>query len=187
MDKISVVIPNEKKSSYKLSIFFIAIINMIGFLYFIVNNAFGSLSYVFAFLGFISILPPLCAYFIFKKSQDTHLAQIVIGILFASVCWMFEGLFSVGLLNMAFAIFGIKIIRKLEIVFSEIGVVYPSFPKKTFTWIEVEQVILKDGMLTIDLKNNKLIQFVISEKENKLDELQFNKFCNQLKIQHSNQ
>jgi hypothetical protein len=187
MDKISVVIPNEKKSSYKLSIFFIAIINIIGFLYFIVNNKFGSLSYVFAFLGFISILPPLCAYFIFKKNQDTHLAQIVVGILFASICWMFEGLFLVGLLNMSFAVFGIKIIRKLEIVFNEIGIVYPSLPKKIFTWIEVEQVILKDGMLTIDLKNNKLIQFVISNKENNLDEAQFNEHCKQLQNQISNQ
>ncbi len=187
MDKISVVIPNEKKNGHKLSIFFIAIINMIGFLYFIFNNAFGSLSYVFAFLGFISILPPLCAYFIFKKSQDTHIAQIVMGILFASICWMFEGLFPVGLLNMAFAIFGLKIIRKLEIVFNEIGVIYPSFPKKIFTWIEVEQVILKDGMLTIDLKNNKLIQFVISNQENNLDEAQFNERCKQLQNQISNQ
>jgi hypothetical protein len=187
MDKISVVIPNEKKSFYKLSIFFIAVINIIGFLYFIVNNAFGSLSYVFAFLGFISILPPLCAYFIFKKNQDTHLAQIVIGILFASICWILEGLILVGVLNMVFAFMGLKTIRKLEIVFNKIGVEYPSFPKKTFHWAEVEQVILKDGMLTIDLKNNKLIQFVISNKENNLDEAQFNQRCKQLQHQISNQ
>lgn len=187
MDKISVVIPNEKKSSYKLSIFFIAIINMIGFLYFIVNNDFGNLSYVFAFLGFISILPPLCVYFIFMKNQDTHLAQIVIGILFASICWIFEGLTLVGFLNMLFAFMGLKTIRKLEIVFNEIGVVYPSFPKKIFQWTEVEQVVLKDGMLTIDLKNNKLIQFVISNKENNLDEAQFNERCKQLQNQISNQ
>jgi hypothetical protein len=88
---------------------------------------------------------------------------------------------------MLFAFMGLKTIRKLEIVINKIGVEYPSFPKKIFQWTEVEQVVLKDGMLTIDLKNNKLIQFVISSKENNLDEAQFNEHCKQLQNQISNQ
>ena len=47
-------------------------------------------------------------------------------------------------------------------------------------WNEVSNLILKDNILTIDLKNNKLIQHTINENENKeLDETAFNTFVQQ--------
>jgi hypothetical protein len=57
---------------------------------------------------------------------------------------------------------------------------YPSFPQKKIEWNEVSNLILKDNILTIDLKNNKLIQHTIKENENKdLDETAFNIFIQQ--------
>ena len=47
-------------------------------------------------------------------------------------------------------------------------------------WNEVSNLILKDNILTIDFKNNKLIQHTINENENKgLDETAFNTFVQQ--------
>ena len=68
--------------------------------------------------------------------------------------------------------------RKFEVIFSKDGIIYPSFPRQTFLWPDVSNAILKDGMLTIDLKNNKLIQTVI-DKESALaiNESEFNLFC----------
>lgn len=63
-------------------------------------------------------------------------------------------------------------------IVNEAGVIYPSFPSKWYPWEVIDQVILKDNMLTIDLKNNKLIQISISEKENeKLEASEFNTYC----------
>ena len=45
-------------------------------------------------------------------------------------------------------------------------------------WSEFNNIILKDNLLTLDFKNNKLLQLNIIEKsENRVDENSFNIFC----------
>ena len=56
---------------------------------------------------------------------------------------------------------------------------YPSFPKKKIKWNELTNMILKDGYLTIDFKNNKLIQQLVDETQTRIDEKEFNEFCQQ--------
>lgn len=71
--------------------------------------------------------------------------------------------------------------RKLAITVSDDGVSYPSFPKKELGWSELNNVILKDDLLTIDCKNNKLYQQLIKDSEQYAEEKEFNDFCrNQL-------
>lgn len=46
-----------------------------------------------------------------------------------------------------------------------------SFPKKRYTWNELNNVVLKDGLLTIDFKNNKMLQRLVdSEVDVKVEE-----------------
>jgi hypothetical protein len=45
-------------------------------------------------------------------------------------------------------------------------------------WTEFSNVILKDGLLTLDFKTNQLIQLGIEESEYPIDENGFNEFCN---------
>lgn len=67
--------------------------------------------------------------------------------------------------------------RPLIVSVSSTAVIYPSFPKKEITWNELNNVILKDDLLTIDFKNNKIIQQLILNKEPAVDEQEFNDFC----------
>src|SRR5665811_464424 len=46
----------------------------------------------------------------------------------------------------------------LEIGFEKQGVVINSLFKKKVQWSELQSVILKDGLLTLDFKNNRLFQ-----------------------------
>src|SRR5690242_4554246 len=49
-------------------------------------------------------------------------------------------------------------IRKdLKVVINTNGIIYPSFPSKTIDWSFISNLILKDGLLTIDMKNNRII------------------------------
>jgi len=64
-----------------------------------------------------------------------------------------------------------------EVAFDEEGVVVNSFPKKYFYWNDIANVILKDGILTIDLHNNKLIQKEIETPASVKIEQEFNEFC----------
>ena len=56
-------------------------------------------------------------------------------------------------------------------------IIYPSFPKKVINWEIVNNIILKDDLLTIDLKNNKIYQQYIENKILPFNEQEFNDFC----------
>ncbi len=64
-----------------------------------------------------------------------------------------------------------------EIAFDSTEIVFNSFPKKRFLWEELNNVILKDGLLTIDCKNNVLIQRMVNEEIPISVEKEFNEFC----------
>ena len=66
--------------------------------------------------------------------------------------------------------------RSLLIKVSETEVLYPSFPPHHIAWNELSNIVLRDGLLTIDLKNNKLIQQLI-EETNTVNQDEFNEFC----------
>ncbi|MGC5098563.1 hypothetical protein ACPXA0_26545, partial [Escherichia coli] len=58
-----------------------------------------------------------------------------------------------------------------EIAFDKEEIVINSFPKKRYTWNELNNVVLKDGLLTIDFKNNKMLQRLVdSEVDVKVEE-----------------
>lgn len=56
---------------------------------------------------------------------------------------------------------------------------YHSLFKKSTDWDKLNNLILKDGLLTIDFKNNKIIQQPIDENKTSVDEKEFNEFCRQ--------
>lgn len=64
-----------------------------------------------------------------------------------------------------------------EIAFDAEEIVINSFPKKHFQWRQLQNVLLKDGMLTIDFHNNKLIQKEIETPVSAGTEQEFNGFC----------
>jgi hypothetical protein len=66
-----------------------------------------------------------------------------------------------------------------EIGFSKDAITINTLLKKKFSWSQIENVRLKDGLLTIDFTNNKLIQKEIDSGENEATEEEFNAFCDQ--------
>jgi hypothetical protein len=67
----------------------------------------------------------------------------------------------------------------LEIGFSESQVVFNTLLKKRYYWSDLSNVVLKDGLLTIDFLNNRLIQREVEEDDDDEDvpEEEFNAFC----------
>jgi len=77
---------------------------------------------------------------------------------------------------MMFYFLAIKISR---VYVSDQNISYHFFLKKTIRWNQLNNLILKDGLLSIDFKNNKLIQLTIDESKNVINEQEFNDFCRQ--------
>ncbi len=66
----------------------------------------------------------------------------------------------------------------LEIGFHAEGVVLNSLFKKKFPWNSFQSVILKDGLLTLDFRNNKIFQKeVLDDDEPDAEEDEFNDYC----------
>jgi hypothetical protein len=51
------------------------------------------------------------------------------------------------------------------------------FSNKVFTWTEFNNIILKDGILTLDFIDNTLLQLSIDDHETTVHESLFNSFC----------
>ena len=66
-----------------------------------------------------------------------------------------------------------------EIGFSSDHIVFNSLFKRKYPWSSLQNVILKDGLLTIDFKNNRLFQKEIDSGENEASEQEFNQWCRQ--------
>ena len=180
MDKFSIILPNEKKGTYKILTFLIAIINITAFVFFSTriseDNGFGILSRI----GFSVVAIPLILYLLQKKEREANIFQMVLAFFFASMIWMIIGFYLMGFLLFIFALTGFFALRKLKIEFNTQQITYPSIPRKNISWGEVSNLILKDNILTLDLKNNKLIQYTLNESENEgLDETAFNTFVQQ--------
>jgi len=68
----------------------------------------------------------------------------------------------------------------LEVGFSNEMVVINTLFKRKIPWSDFNNVMLKDGLLTLDFKNNKLFQKeALDDDEDDADEDEFNDYCRQ--------
>lgn len=64
-----------------------------------------------------------------------------------------------------------------EIGFSENEISFNTFPQKALQWDQINNALIKDGLITIDQKNNKLFQREIEGEVSDDIEKEFNIFC----------
>ncbi len=69
--------------------------------------------------------------------------------------------------------------KKLNVIIDPKGITYPSFPQRHLAWKSLSNVMLKHGLLTIDFKNNRIIQQYVDEVQTRVNEEEFNEFCSQ--------
>lgn len=65
---------------------------------------------------------------------------------------------------------------KLEINTETITVQYALY-SRIYKWADMDNVVLKDGILTLDFKSNKIFQSEVKENETPVNEQKFNKYC----------
>ncbi|MBS1563269.1 MAG: hypothetical protein JST39_02720 [Bacteroidetes bacterium] len=67
--------------------------------------------------------------------------------------------------------------KPLEIGFSDETVVMNTLFRRTWRWTDFNNVILKDDLLTLDFKNNRLFQRETIDEEGDAEEDEFNIYC----------
>lgn len=167
--------PNFK--SYKVITIFMAFLNAVSFIFYFLNAD-------IAFLKVVSIaalfLSALLLYIVFVKMYTWSKAFKVVAFLlaFISLCWFLAGNYYLMILFIALAIFGFISLKPSVISFTPDGIKYPSFPTKFYNWEKVNQVIIKDDVLSIDLAENKFLQFLLpATTVSKIEVPAFNEWC----------
>jgi hypothetical protein len=174
MKQYELILKNEKEKSYKRISILLLIINFISILYLTYEKGFtkwGPL--IIASIVAFSISASF--YFKTKNERITFSA----GFFLFSLAWQTAGYWIPAALNLFFMILNGIVSQKPMVNITEGQIIYPTFPKKQINWKELNNVILKDDLLSIDFKNNKLIQQLIDEGSSSINEKEFNEFCQQ--------
>ena len=167
-------LPNAKARTYQIASNILVGINGICFLIYAYNLPVGVLQTLFLLGAGIVLMYALLI--IFKKNIPNKILPYLL--LSLALFWLASGNIIFVLLLAVTAGMAFFALRKQVIIINESGVAYPSFPAKFFTWDVVTQVLLKDDMLTIDLQNNQLYQFLLPQTTlGNIDVDAFNSFC----------
>jgi hypothetical protein len=177
MQQFEITLKNEKLKFYKLIALLLVLLNLAVYIFFITADLHF---YEAAAALLLSGLYLIYLLYAAKKNKSVFFINGIIFFILAG-SW-------VALQNylMAFAcvILGILYhlsLQKLQFVINGNFVKKMNYPQKTYSWEMLTNVMLRDNILTIDLKNNKLIQIEI---ENNINEIQFNEFVNQQLIKN---
>jgi len=179
LNRFELLLKNEKVKSYDRITLFIILINLAIFVLLALQSAEQRIR-IISITASLLIVALLVIHFIIKntKTRSTSLYSFI-SVLSAAITWMIIGKWWVALLCFALSAL-YQISRKpLQVLFNPDKINYTSFPVRSIQWNELNNVILKDGILTIDFRNNKIVQAEIDDVSNTINEKEFNDFCSQ--------
>lgn len=172
--KYRLVIPNERYSIAKIFRLFFLLLNGFAMIYVcLVSN-----SEEYLFYAACPLISAAITWFATKnkKNELGYLEGVSWFLLFVG-WWQLEFYWFAGAVAII-AVIGFILKPHFEIKITDNLISINSFPKKEIKWFELNNVVLKDGILTIDFKNDKLIQAEILQDESDIeDEIEFNDYC----------
>ena len=171
MLRFSMLLKNEKLRTYTAISWLIIALNFIAFIYMGVSGRAGIANLPYFAAGLLVVI---FTFRFISKREDFENDSISLCFSIAIISWIVLQFYWVAAIIIFLFLFQDISRRKLTVLFYDDRIVYPSFPKRTIEWKELSNVILKDGILTIDLKNNKVYQNEITSPASEMD---FNEFC----------
>ena len=155
---------------------FMLLLSIVGFSFGIYKGFFVKPSLIIAIMTSVICWSIFCVY---QKKQG-GIPYYRLGLLFASWGWflmpnvlIISGIYLIG------ALFERQVKFPYEIAFDPAGIVINTFPKKHIPWQAIQNALIKDDVITIDFKNNKIIQKDINEPVSDAVTNEFNSFCAQ--------
>ena len=102
-----------------------------------------------------------------------------IGFFLIAIGWFFEPLHQVfiGIFYTVAALLEKQVKFPAEIGVDNNGVLFNTLPKKSYPWNDIRHILIKDNLLTIDFKNNRLLQKEIAANVPEDLEKEFNTYC----------
>lgn len=177
MLKYEFFLQNNKIRTYRLFSWLIILLNLAALLYLALygNDLARPVSMIT--IGFILFI---IAYWYYRKKDekqyDAPFNYIFLGIF---LNWLIMQYYWLAVLMLVLLILQGLALKKSRVYVSSEKITYPAFTTKLILWDELNNVMIRDGLLTIDFKSNKLIQQLIDNRFSSINEKEFNDFCRQ--------
>ncbi len=158
------------------------LLSLVSALFFVremINSTHVGLAYLLGSIFIIGVL----AWNIYQSKYKKKKVYYSRALLIAALVWMKMPFYQwLSFVFIILALLEYQAKYSIEIGFSEKEIVWNSFFKKKYSWNQFTNIVLKDGLLTLDFSNNKVVQREIEDDEEEdADEEEFNNFCrNQL-------
>jgi hypothetical protein len=168
MEIFDITLKNEKEKTYRFIILLLAALHAIFFIYLL----FDELLWKKGVAGLI-IIALYSGYRLLISKTAYPRYSFGSGFFFP-----FAFLFIIPVLNIADMILFLlstMALQKTVLQFSKTNIEKRSFPVKKYKWDELTNVVLKDNFITLDFKNNKLLQAEIQSIN--INEDAFNTFA----------
>jgi len=178
MQKFEIEIKNEKLKSYRIITLLIVILNSLFFIFLIFKTSQSKSALIS--IGFI-LSYTVYRFYISKKNKQSFFFDEWIYFLLM-ILWVNDNILLAITNLVLFLLYTISI-QKIIYVFDSSLIKQKNFPWKKYQWNEFSNVIIKDNLLTMDFKNNKLIQGEIITDE--IDETEFDEFAKERLKVHS--
>ena len=138
----------------------------------------GHVNYLALVLAIALLTGPAITLIVWLRNRTP--ARYRVWLLIAAIGWI--GLTPtpwVGAFYFLLAFLEAQTKRPLEIGFDQDRVVINSLIKRRFDWSVFNNVVLRDGLLTLDFKDNRLLQKEVADDEDDddVDEEEFNSWC----------
>ncbi len=132
---------------------------------------------LYILLGFYLLV--YLVYFFFKRHPKAlETCSLIMALLYMNFWFRYVAVVAGIIFVVVYLFVAVVQAKKTSVLFSDNGVhLTRVFKTIIFPWSAMANVILKDNLLTIDFKTNKIIQVEISENELAVDEEGFNVFC----------
>lgn len=175
--KYSFILKDNNQKAYSLFTWFLFFLHIAAAMFALNTND----NKVKLTLGILLVFYVLlsCAYYFYRrhpKALETF--SLVMALLYANFWFQQVGILAA--LAFGCIYIGVTLVKgkSTSVLVTAEGVhLTRVFKTITFPWEAMDNVMLKDNLITIDLKNNKIIQAEVVENNRMIDEDEFNQFC----------
>lgn len=133
------------------------------------------------FLSFAATIIAGCVFYNIISSKKGNRVRYKNWLFVAGICWIGMPYFQwVSIIFFFLAFLEYQAKHPLEVGFTNDEVVINTLIKRRFSWSSFNNIILKEGLLTLDFKDNKIFQKeTLDDDEPDADEDEFNNYCRQ--------
>ena len=176
--KYNFTLKDNNAKSYRLFTWFLFFLHIIAAGIFVLNTNDNKVSLsIYILLAFYAVI--IFVYYLVRQRKNAfETLALILALLYANFWFQHVGLVAVLVFAAVYVLASVVQGKKTTILVQEDGVhLTRVFKTVDFPWAAMDNVILKDNLLTVDFKTNKIIQIEIVEGSTITDESEFNLFC----------